>query len=275
MAQRALTAKFLDRRAYIHRRQHYAMEKKREGYVDDMMRKLEDGKKKPVWTQSVEQANVYMNELQMKLDYLQKIHTRRLMVRFDGQEKQQEHEIDSLTQAISILFQETEAIVRSVTKEQSASSAERSVRVNVQRSLACKLQEMSSQYRRAQREYMNTLSSQRHMTNNIFKLPDTDKKQSQSQRLLQFDDDQDESMVEAREREIQKIAKSIVDLSAVFKEVANMVVTKMQCGLKELRRAEKYQYNARPARCIYTLLGLISLCFMILLMKHATPYIEY
>jgi syntaxin 16 len=47
------------------------------------------------------------------------------------------------------------------------------------------------------------------------------------------------------------------------------VVCRMRSGLKELHRAERYQRNTRPERCILILVTLIFICFLILLAKHA------
>ncbi|OQR99676.1 syntaxin-like protein [Achlya hypogyna] len=317
MAHRDLTAKFMDRRYSAHRRQQHIMESKRQGgskpYVSAFgkalmqphhrrgLHEMETGNRqeevsKPSWTQAVDVANECMTQLQQKLEYLQKMHTRRLMVRFDDSESQHDSDIDAMTQDISQLFHRAEAALHKVTREPLTaasipSSAERTVRVNVQRALASKLQDLSARYRRSQREYMETLRSQRHVSNEVFGL---DRHPAdEARQLLQYQHhDHDDYTIQAREREIHKIAKSIVDLSTVFKELANMVidqgtvidridynmdlvVTRVQSGLKELHRAEKFQNNTRPTRCIYLLLSLISLCFMILLMKHATPYVEY
>ncbi|KDO31366.1 hypothetical protein SPRG_03983 [Saprolegnia parasitica CBS 223.65] len=307
MAHRDLTARFLDRRLVAQRRQTHGAMRYGGGKPYAMAKtsqrptEMEEGKgtTKPAWTRAVDLANECIAQLQLKLDYLQKMHTRRLMVRFDESEKQHDLDIDSMTQEISKLFHSAESALQKVTREPLtasglASPAERNVRVNVQRSLASKLQELSSRYRRSQREYMETLRSQRNVSGDVFQWdsagPMSLATSQQQQHLLHLDEDA--AMVQAREREIQKIAKSIVDLSTVFKDLANMVidqgtiidridynmedvVTRVHSGLKELHRAEKYQHNARPARCIYLLLSLISLCFMILLMKHATPYVEY
>ncbi|EQC26999.1 hypothetical protein SDRG_15212 [Saprolegnia diclina VS20] len=308
MAHRDLTARFLDRRLVAQRRQThgtmrysggkpYAAAKTSQPLQPTDM-EAGSGAPKPAWTRAVDLANECTAQLQLKLDYLQKMHTRRLMVRFDESEKQHDIDIDSITQEISKLFHSAESALQKVTREPLTASgltspAERNVRVNVQRSLASKLQELSSRYRRSQREYMETLRSQRNVSGDVFQWDatgHTSQAMSQQQHLLHLGED--EAMIQAREREIQKIAKAIVELSTVFKDLANMVidqgtiidridynmedvVTRVHSGLKELHRAEKFQYNTRPTRCIYLLLSLISLCFMILLMKHATPYVEY
>lgn len=43
----------------------------------------------------------------------------------------------------------------------------------------------------------------------------------------------------------------------------------MRSGLAELHRADKYQRNTRPERCIFVLVALILLCFWLLILKHS------
>jgi syntaxin 16 len=47
------------------------------------------------------------------------------------------------------------------------------------------------------------------------------------------------------------------------------VATRVRSGLKELERAERYDRNTRPERCIHLLLSSIFVCFIILCIKHS------
>ncbi|KAF0719015.1 Aste57867_1335 [Aphanomyces stellatus] len=317
MAHRDLTNKFRERRSLINRRQQHLLstkpdsgispylvnlfvgssQKLRRGH-ENLLRSVEEGSAtklpKPAYAEFVDKTNELTQQLELKMEFLQKIHTRRLMVRFDESEAQQDHEIDVLTREISVLFRHSESSLQkiSVNFPPNISTADKQVRVNIQRSLASRLQDMSGRFRKIQREYMSSLQLQRGKSD-PFDLDDgfQSKKShsivdsSQSMAFASMDD----YSIQAREREIQRIAKSIVDLSTVFKDLANMVidqgtivdcidynmdlvVTRMESGLKELYRAEKYQNNSRSTRCIYMLLMLISLCFCILVLKHAGTY---
>lgn len=117
------------------------------------------------------------------------------------------------------------------------------------------------------------------------------------------------SFIASRDDEIQRIAKSVAMLATVFKEVADMVIDqgtlvdridynmeqvrgaivhaaatqswadvfvsssqvvgRMRSGLHELQRADKYERNKRPERCIFVLVALIFLCLALLILKHA------
>ena len=106
-----------------------------------------------------------------------------------------------------------------------------------------------------------------------------------------FNDDQlaavdhAEVMVQDRDQEIVQIARSIEELSTIFKELAvlvidqgtildridyNMeqVVERTKQGMKELVHAEKHQKSSRPIKCIAFLILLICIMIAILVNKH-------
>ncbi|RLN74876.1 hypothetical protein BBJ28_00005291 [Nothophytophthora sp. Chile5] len=252
---------------------------------------------KPEWTRFAENADEAIRLLHAKLEYLQLMHTRRLMIRFDDSEAQHEREINQLTEEITALFHTADRALKKITSafvggEPSASPADRLVRLNTQRAIASRLQEISMQFRSRQREYLQRLQLQK-FGSEIF---DVDAMENgvagsgfQGERSFGYGSgatayaiDRVELDIRARDAEIQRIAKSIATLATVFKEVAEMVidqgtlidridynmeqvVERMRSGLGQLHRAEKYQRNTRPERCIFTLVTLIMLCFVILL----------
>ncbi len=88
-------------------------------------------------------------------------------------------------------------------------------------------------------------------------------------------------MVEAREKEVMSIVKSIVDLNQVYKDLSNLVEeqgtvldridyniectqTKVYEGYKQLRKAERYQRANRKMYCIF-ILSIVVLFLIILL----------
>ena len=94
-----------------------------------------------------------------------------------------------------------------------------------------------------------------------------------------------EGIVNERDEEIQKIAKSIEELSNIFKELAvliidqgtildridyNMeqVVEHVKEGITQLEQAEELQKSARPTKCIIALLLLIGVMMTVLIVKH-------
>ena len=90
---------------------------------------------------------------------LSTLHTKRLMVNFDDvSEQQQEHEIDLCTREITDIFRHAEGILKQFSKqgdESKISNSERTVRNNMQRSLARKLQGLSGAFRTSQKVQNN------------------------------------------------------------------------------------------------------------------------
>jgi syntaxin 16 len=91
--------------------------------------------------------------------------------------------------------------------------------------------------------------------------------------------------VQSRDQEISKIAQSIEELGAIFKELAVLVIDQgtildridynmeavvehTKTGIKQLEKAEKSQKNARPMRCIVCLSITIFVLLIILMLKH-------
>ncbi|KAG6611483.1 syntaxin-like protein [Phytophthora cinnamomi] len=252
---------------------------------------------KPEWTRFADSADESIRLLHAKLEYLQLLHTRRLMIRFDDSEIQQEREINCLTEEITALFHKADRSLKKITRtfvggEPSPSPADRLVRLNTQRAIAGRLQEISIQFRARQREYLQRLQLQK-FGSEIFDVDEMEKGAARAGESFRFGNkataqtmDHTEYDIRARDIEIQRIAKSVATLATMFKEVAEMVidqgtlidridynmeqvVERMRSGLNQLDRAEKYQRNTRPERCIFLLLSLITLCFFILVMKHS------
>lgn len=100
------------------------------------------------------------------------------------------------------------------------------------------------------------------------------------QHLLRFEID-NTKVVEAREKEVMNIVKSIVDLNQVYKELSHLVEeqgtvldridyniestqTRVYEGYKQLQKAERYQRANRKMYCIF-ILSIVVLFLIILL----------
>lgn len=69
----------------------------------------------------------------LSVDKLGKLHTKRLMVRFDGSESKHEAEIEALTQEITSEFRKAERGLQKVAGREDQSAADAKARQNVQR----------------------------------------------------------------------------------------------------------------------------------------------
>jgi syntaxin 16 len=93
-------------------------------------------------------------------------------------------------------------------------------------------------------------------------------------------------VVNERDQEITKIAKSIEELAAIFKELAVLVIDQgtildridynMEAavehakeGVKQLEQAETHQKNSMSVKCIILLVVLIIIMVGILIWKHS------
>ena len=93
-------------------------------------------------------------------------------------------------------------------------------------------------------------------------------------------------LVDQRESEITRIAKSIEELAQIFKELAVLVIDQgtildridynMESavehadeGIKNLVKAEEHQKNALPMRCIIALVVLIAIMLIVLVVKNS------
>lgn len=169
------------------------------------------------------------------VEYLQLLHTRRLMIRFNDSEVQQEREINCLTEEITALFHKADRSLKKITSafiggEPSPSPADRLVRLNTQRAIAGRLQEISIQFRTRQREYLQRLQLQK-FGSEIFDVDAMEKGAGIPCESFRFGNkatafamDRTEYDIKTRDIEIQRIAKSVATLATMFREVAEMVI---------------------------------------------------
>jgi len=175
-------------------------------------------------------------------------------------------------------------------QNESVSDSEATVRNNIQRSLAKKLQSLSMAFRSSQREYMTKLKMQKTGDGFDFLSEEDPNKMKNNidsgfteQQLAVLE--QEEALVNERDEEINNIVKSIEELSAIFKELAVLVIDQgtildridfnmeqvvehTKEGVEQLEKAEKYQKSARSMKCIFCLIFMICIMFIVLILKH-------
>jgi len=172
---------------------------------------------------------------------------------------------------------------------------EATIGANVQRSLAKKLQELSVEFRQKQRKYLSDVQAQKSgalaETESKFgiDLNETEREYGFNETQLAVVDDLG-SAVQSRDKEIVQIAKSIEELSSIFKELAVLVIDQgtildridynMEAvvehtkeGIDQLEKAEGSQKNARPMKCIICLASTILVLLLILVLKHRRWFI--
>ncbi|KAF0721909.1 hypothetical protein Ae201684P_020863 [Aphanomyces euteiches] len=246
----------------------------------------------PAWVDAVTDVNIHIARVKDLMDKLTKIRTKRLMVRFDDSETDQEREIESITADITAEFRKAEAILKSkMNAKDGLTDADAKTRQNVQRALATQLQTLSSDFRKSQKEYLDRVKNQRQGPKEFDFLSESSKPKRSTgidggfMQAQLAEVELAEDLINERDREVQQIATSIQELATIFKELAvlvidqgtildridyNMeqVVERTQAGIVELEKAETIQKSARPMKCIGILLVLITLMTIILMLKH-------
>ncbi|TMW58716.1 hypothetical protein Poli38472_010275 [Pythium oligandrum] len=242
----------------------------------------------PGWVTVVGETNQHVAMIKEMMEKLSKLHTKRLMVRFDGSDSQHEKEIDQLTQDITDEFRNAERGLQRMGKQGDQSAADAKTRQNVQRALATQLQTLSGDFRRSQKDYLAKVKNQKQGPVEFEFLRESPGRGSQDMGFSKSqvtEVDIADDLINERDQEIQKIAESITELATIFKELAvlvidqgtildridyNMeqVVEQTEKGLVELEKAEEMQKSSRPMKCIGLLLVLIFLMTVILVLKH-------
>jgi len=245
----------------------------------------------PMWVDVVENIEEKTRQIQLKMRELAALHTKRLMVTFDdSNDAEQDREIQALTHHITDLFRHANKSLASIGRQAKTSESEDRVRQNIQRSLALKLQQLSSSFRGSQKEYMQRLKAQKEggsvaaggfdfLASGEGKgdgVGDTGFNPMQQVAL-----EDTEALVRERDEEIRNIAESISELGAIFKELAVLVIDQgtildridfnmeqvvehTKEGVVQLEQAEDYQKSARPIKCIILQLLIIAILVIVL-----------
>lgn len=117
-----------------------------------------------MWVDVVDEVNDFATTIQARMRELSSLHAKRLMVSFDSDEKAQEEHIQKCTQQLTQLFRRAEGTLKrfaAIGDDPDLSHAETTVRNNMRRALAQKLQGLSGLFRQSQKEYLRRLQAQK------------------------------------------------------------------------------------------------------------------
>jgi len=200
----------------------------------------------PAWVTLVEEVEDDVRQIKIKMKELTELHGKRLEVTsFDEHDEQvQEREINKRTNDITNLFRHAEKGLKKFGTqgdEAKISDGEIKVRQNVTRSLAKRMQSLNTTFRNTQKTYMNRVSAQKNGSTGEFAFL-----QEEEERRARggggggdydaaagdtgFTNDQMHEvedinlLVDQRDVEITRIAKSITELAEIFKELAVLVI---------------------------------------------------
>jgi len=226
------------------------------------------------------------------MELLGSLHASRVGTVFGNDFDDMEAKIDEITRDITSKFRLTENLLHNVGSETRKSGGEEATMgKNVQRSLAKKLQELSIKFRQIQRKYLSDVQAQKSgvLTETESKfginLNEREREYGLNKNQSPLADDLHEAVL-SRDKEISQISKSIEELSAIFKELAVLVIDQgtildridynmesvvehTKEGIQQLQTAERHQKSARPMKCIICLAFIIFFLLVMLVLKHS------
>lgn len=250
---------------------------------------------RPPWAECAQGAREDIRSLRERLGQLSKAQQRRLL-RVFGDDRAPDKEVEAICSQITSLIRRCEQSVHHVRTRGAdcvSNLKERQCRENVQRSLAAQLQQLSQEFRQAQKDYLGEIRSRQHTTFWDDDCPD----QAQKDTGGGFDADLEglsaielqeldgiEFIAGQRSTEISQIASSINDLHTVFKELAvlvidqgsildridyniEQVVAQSDEANKQLKKAEDSQKSYRALKCILLLVVIDIVLLVILMVK--------
>ncbi|KAL2888176.1 syntaxin 16 [Ceratocystis lukuohia] len=261
----------------------------------------------PRWADVSDEITEIIGDIARKGQTLERLHQKHVLPGFNDEEakREQEIEIEKLTQSITRRFHECHRCIQRighmVTESQDAGTltrAEETMAKNIQISLASRVQEASASFRKKQSLYLkrdrsaspNPNSQAYNADPSLFE-SDADRSFCQStlrgiseQKQLQKSRGANDAIISQREREIEEIAQSIIELSDLFRDLQTMVIDQgtmldridynvermavdIKAAEKELVVASGYQKQHIKRKIILLLLLLIVAAIILLVIK--------
>lgn len=269
----------------------------------------------PRWIDVQDEVTEILGIISAKSMDLDRLHQKHVLPGFEDEDvkRAEEDRIEHLTQEITRGFhdcqraiQRIEMMVRDTRNQGGVSKGDETMARNIQISLASRVQEASAGFRKKQSNYLKkmrllggmmapldrstaSISSQNPYTDPSMMESETDKSFSQSTLQMASQQKQkrlssNDAAIAQREREITDIAKGIIELADIFKELQTMVIdqgtmldridynvermnTHVKAAEKELIVATGYQKKSTKRKVMFLLLLLVIGMFILLLVK--------
>ncbi|KAL9121261.1 MAG: hypothetical protein Q9187_002175 [Circinaria calcarea] len=264
----------------------------------------------PRWVDVQDEVTELLATIVKKSAQLEKLHQKHVLPGFDDEEVKREEEavIERLTQEITRGFhncqkaiQRIEMMVRDAKQQGGVSKGDETMARNIQVALASRVQEVSASFRKKQSNYLKKLRTlggiaspldrsftpvQNPYTDPSIMESETDKSFSQStlRQSAQKHLSSNDTVIRQREREINDIAKGIIELADIFQELQSMVIDQgtmldridynvenmavdVKAADKELVVATGYQRKSTKRKILLLLLLLVIGMFILLLVK--------
>ncbi|KXS95261.1 hypothetical protein AC578_9462 [Pseudocercospora eumusae] len=268
----------------------------------------------PRWLDIQDEVSQTLADIAGKMKRLDQMHAKHVLPGFDDEsvKAKEEREIEGLTQDITKDFVTCQKSIRRIDRmvqeqhQQSGgvlSSADATMAKNLKMSLASRVGEVSTLFRKKQSTYLKKMRSlggmstpldrsstplaQNPYTDPAMMESESDRSAAQST-LLQTAQVRRrgmmDSQIDQREREIEKIAQGVIDLSNIFQEIQTMVIDQgtvldridynvertaehVKEAEKELKVATGYQKRSTKRKIILLLVLIVVGMFILLLVK--------
>lgn len=267
----------------------------------------------PRWLDLQDDVSQHLSDVTGKMKRLDQMHAKHVLPGFDDEsvKAREEREIENLTQDITRDFTSCQKAIRRIDQMirdqgSTVSQADATMAKNLKISLATRVGDVSTLFRKKQSAYLKKLRSlggmsspfdgrsgtpsqaQNPYTDPAMMESETDRSSAQST-LLQTAQVRRrtgvmDSAIEQREREIEKIAQGVIDLSNLFQELQTMVIDQgtvldridynvertaehVKEADKELKVATGYQKRGVKRKAILLLILVIAGMFILLLIK--------
>ncbi|KAJ5832973.1 hypothetical protein N7474_001284 [Penicillium riverlandense] len=264
----------------------------------------------PRWVDVQDEVSELLADIAQKSSQLDKLHQKHLLPGFGDEEarRQDESVIERYTQDITRAFhdcqksiQRIEMMVRESKQQGSVTSGEETMARNIQISLAARVQESSARFRKKQSTYLRKLRDLEGLGTPFDRAPtpvqnpysdpslmESDADKSFSQTMLmqtsQRTTGQNDATIAQREREINDIAKGIIELSDIFRELQTMVIdqgtmldridynvekmgTEVKAADKEIKVATSYQRRTTKRKIMLLLFLVVVGLIIVLIIK--------
>ncbi|XP_046544127.1 syntaxin-16-like [Haliotis rubra] len=250
----------------------------------------------PEWVDGVEEVQFEISRIKQRVKELSALHDKHLNRPTLDDSVDEEHAIEIQTQEITQMFTRCQRLVHSIgSRSLHGTNQEKRLSANILSSLARAIQEMSTNFRKSQSNYLRKLKTREERSRQYFgtsigpesmmeevNIADDDMydRGFTADQILLVEDNT--NIVQTREKEVSQIVRSIMDLNEIFKDLSSMIVDQgslldridyniehssvaVEKGLQQLQKAEKYQKKNRKMYIIIILAVIITFLVIILI----------
>lgn len=284
----------------IQRRNMYTLD---EGYTDQdslvLNEQLEGGvggrgsTHLPEWSGAVEEVQCIISTLEDKTKRLASLHSNLVRRPSLDDNTEEERQLNTMTNEIRRSLERCQSLMVQIQHTGSRGREEKLNR-NVVRALAFSMTEVKNNFMRTCADYTSYLNSRTTTSSFIhdgagdenhygtFEASEQRREQWTQEQMLFLEDNT--LMIEERDRGVQNVLKSTLELNQLFKDIGQLVLEqgsimdridtnvehsalKVESGVQQLRKAEGHQRKNRNMVCILVLAGLVILFILLIMIK--------